>query len=67
LTPKTAFSVISVREEYMVVNYLGYKAAGSQVLAREEGKTFDKLTVEDPATKKKFDLYFNIDRFFGKF
>jgi hypothetical protein len=56
---KTAYTVIYVPEEYVVINFLGYKR-GNQALAVEDGHRFDILTVTDDANKTH-KLYFNID------
>jgi hypothetical protein len=56
---KTAFTVICVPEEYVVINFLGYKR-GSQALVVEDGHRFDILTVTDDANTTH-KLYFNID------
>lgn len=59
-TAKTAYEVICVPEEYMLLNYFGYRR-GSQALANENGSKFDILTVTDPEKNETFKLYFNID------
>lgn len=58
-TAKTAYVVICVPEEYVVVNYLEYRR-GSQALANEDGHKFDILTVTDNRNNS-LKLYFNID------
>jgi hypothetical protein len=65
-TAATAYQVISVAEEYAVINYLEFRPSG-QGLVREDGHNFDVMTVIDPKTTETHKLYFNIDRFFGKF
>lgn len=59
-SPQTAYVVICVPEEYVIVNYLGYQR-GSQALVNKEGHQFDVLTVTDPDRGKSVELYFNID------
>ena len=58
-TPASAYHVICVPEEYVLLSYLGHKKQ-SQALFNEGGSKFDILTVTDEkgATQK---LYFNID------
>lgn len=64
-TPETAYIVISTNEEYVLLNYQGYQPAG-QALMRINGHTYDKLSVLNPKTKEKAEVYFQIDAFFGK-
>lgn len=59
-TPKTAFVVLSVPEEYAILQALEYKR-GSQALFTEDGHKFDVLTVTSPKTNETLKLYFNID------
>jgi hypothetical protein len=56
---KTAYVVICVPEEYVIVNYLNYRRGG-QALAEEDGHRFDILSVTDDRNKP-VKLYFNID------
>jgi outer membrane protein assembly factor BamD (BamD/ComL family) len=57
---KNCFEVITISEEYFVMNYLGFKVS-SQSLGKEEGHTFDILMGTDPKTKETVKIYFNID------
>jgi hypothetical protein len=66
LTAKTAYFVISIREEYFIMTFKGYRVS-SQALRREDGHTFDVLSGTNPETKESVSLYFNIDKVFGKF
>lgn len=54
-----AMTVITVREEYVVLNYLGFKALG-QALIEFEGSSIDKLSTVDKNGNKK-DYYFIVD------
>lgn len=60
---KTAYEVISVPEEYVILYTLGYKR-GSQALVEEGGHKFDVLTVTDSKTNETAKLYFNVDTVF---
>lgn len=60
---KTAYEVISVPEEYVIVNILKYQR-GSQSLVNEDGHKFDVLTVTHRETKETVRLYFNVDLVF---
>jgi hypothetical protein len=57
---KNCFEVITISEEYFVMNYLGFKVS-SQSLGKEEGHTFDILTGINSETKESEKFYFNID------
>ncbi len=52
---------MDVDEEYTLLRFLGYQMQ-SQGLNKEEGHTFDVLTVINPKTQKTDKLYFNIDK-----
>lgn len=60
-TPKTAYHVISVAEEYVLLNALELKR-GSQAVETVDGSTFHVLTATDPGTNQPVKLYFNIDK-----
>lgn len=59
-TAKTAYVVISVPEEYALLQALDLRR-GSQSLLNENGHTYDVLTVTDPKTNESRKIYFNID------
>lgn len=63
-TAKTAYRVLSIREEYFIMNKLGYETR-SQALVAEGDRMFDVLSGVDPNTKKEVSLYFDITSFFG--
>ncbi len=56
----TAFKVITIDEEYAVLQVLRIEQ-GKQALVEHDGGNFDVLTVKDPDSGKEFDLYFNVD------
>ena len=64
-TPSTAFKVISIREEYVVLGINGLRIQ-SQALKSEGGHNYDRLIGVKPDTNESTTLYFNIDSFFGK-
>ena len=57
---KTSFEVITIDEEYSVINALGYQR-GSQALVKQDGSTYDVLTVTNPKNNETLKIYFNID------
>ena len=56
----SAFRVISVEEEYAVLQVLGLNLV-SQSLVERDRSEFDVMLVQDPESGKQFQLYFNID------
>jgi hypothetical protein len=60
LSEKTPFYVITIDEEYTLLNFLGYQRGG-QALRHSEGHTFDVLTATNSKTGEKVTLFFNID------
>jgi hypothetical protein len=61
IKPETAFLVITVNEEYVLLQVLGLKTE-SQATTRQDGHDYDKMSVKDPETGKKLVLYFCIDK-----
>ena len=59
-SPETAFVVICVREEYIILDILGYKVL-KQSLIEKKGHKYDAMGVEEIKTKKKTTIYFNVD------
>jgi hypothetical protein len=57
---KTAYVVINVHEEYVVLNVLGLRR-GNQALVAEDGHSYDRLTTTDPKTNQTVTLFFNVD------
>jgi len=64
-SPKTAYKVISIPEEYMTLWYLGLEPEGQSV-GKSDGVTCDILSVKDRKTGKKSDVYFDITLFYDK-
>ena len=63
-TAKTAYRVLSIREEYFIMNQLGYKTS-SQALLTENDRVYDVLSGRDTKTDKQVSVYFDITSFFG--
>lgn len=59
-TPRQAFTVVSVDEEYQVLRSKGLRLK-SQALDRADGHTFDVMTAIDPQGQTRV-IYFQIDR-----
>jgi hypothetical protein len=62
---KTAFEVIAVREEYIVMMVLGLPL-GSQSVVPGKQHSFDVLERTDPKTGQTIRVYFNIDAFYPR-
>jgi hypothetical protein len=60
LRPETAFKVITVDEEYILLGFLGLKCEG-QALLKIEGHAYDRLEVKHGRTGRKKVLFFNVD------
>jgi hypothetical protein len=60
LSPETAIVVITVHEEYIIMEILGLKREG-QALLEVKGRHFDRLEVKDHKTGRSMALYFNVD------
>jgi hypothetical protein len=63
-TAETAYQVLTIREEYFIMNQLGYKVS-SQALMSGRGKSYDVLSGRDSKTNKEVSVYFDISSFFG--
>jgi hypothetical protein len=57
---ETAYVVVSVHEEYVVLRVLKLQP-GKQTLVKDKGHSYDMLDAKDPATGKAVTLFFNID------
>ena len=57
---KSAFAVISVDEEYVVLRVMGLRLS-KQSVAHEEGHSYDVMETIDPASGNTVTLYFNVD------
>lgn len=62
-TPKTAFVVVRISEEYQTLRVLNLRMGG-QSLVRAEGHVFDLMQGTDDKGNK-VSVYFQIDRVFG--
>jgi hypothetical protein len=62
-TPATAYRVLSIDEEYAVLDHLGLQAA-AQSLLEQQGHHYDSLLVPGDAGKP-FNVYFTIDLSFA--
>lgn len=60
LSPKTAYKVINVAEEYDLLGFLGSRVE-KQELVNEGGHFFDRMEVKNRKTGQDTVLYFNID------
>jgi hypothetical protein len=63
-TPETAFIVISVDEEYVLLNWLGLRATG-QSLVNQNGHSYDLMKAVNTKTNETVSYYFNIDKPFN--
>jgi hypothetical protein len=59
-TPETAFQVIEVHEEYVLLRFMGLMPS-KQSLLEKDGHSYDEMEVVNPKTQEKVTLYFNID------
>jgi hypothetical protein len=60
ITPETAYVVINVREEYIILNLLDAEPK-KQSLMELPGHRYDRFDVVDRKTGRVFELYFNVD------
>jgi hypothetical protein len=61
---ETAFVVISVDEEYALLNWLGLRPTG-QALIHKDSHNYDKMTMTDSKTNDTVTYFFNIDKPFN--
>ncbi len=62
-SPDSAYAVINVRDEYVVLNYLGYSSSSQSLIRGKGGRSYDKLEAvsrKDSSDRKVF--YFDITR-----
>jgi len=57
---ETAFQVIEVHEEYVLLRFMGLTPS-KQSMSEKNGHSFDVLEAVNPKTSEKVTLYFNID------
>ena len=60
LSPRTAYLVISTKEEYALINWLQLQF-NQQSLINSDGYSFDLMDVTDPESGAEFGIYFNIE------
>jgi hypothetical protein len=60
-TPETAYVVIDVHEEYVMLRLAGIGLPKSQSYLRKDGHAYDAITYDDPQTKEEQKVYFNVD------
>jgi hypothetical protein len=60
-TPATAYQVIEVHEEYVILRFMGVGLPKSQAYLKKDGHSYDEIKFDDPQTKKEQTLYFNVD------
>ena len=61
----TAYEVMSIDEEYLVLRILGLVPV-LQSLKMDGDHKCDVMKAKNPATQEEVKLYFNIDKFFGR-
>ncbi len=59
-TPQTAYIVISTKEEYQFLNWFNLQFHSQSLIDKDE-YSFDLMSVSDPNTNEKFEIYFNIE------
>lgn len=57
---KTAYQVIEVHEEYVVLRFMELMPS-KQSLSKTDGHSYDVMEAVDPKTNEKVTLYFNVD------
>jgi hypothetical protein len=60
-TPETAFQVIQVHEEYVLLRFMGIGLPESQSLLHKNGHSYDEIKFKDPKSGQAVTLYFNVD------
>ena len=60
ISPETAYVVISVREEYIILSVLGLKLEKQGLMALK-GHSYDKMEVKNLRTQETATIYFNVD------
>lgn len=60
-TPETAYQVIEVHEEYVVLRFMGVGLPSSQALLQRNGHSYDEIKFVDPESQKEVTVYFNVD------
>jgi hypothetical protein len=60
-TPETAYQVIEVHEEYVLLRFMGVGLPKSQSYLHKDGHAYDEIKFEDPTSKEERTIYFNVD------
>jgi hypothetical protein len=60
-TPETAYEVIEVHEEYVLLRFMGVGLPESQSLLRKDQHSYDEIKFKDPRSGEETTLYFNVD------
>lgn len=60
-SPEKAFVVISIKEEYTLLNIMGLRPAG-QALIHSGGHSYDKFGAVNLRTNERQELYFQVDK-----
>jgi len=60
-SPDTAFQVIEVHEEYVLLHAMGVGLPKQQSLLKDKGHSFDKISFDDPQSGEEKVIYFNVD------
>jgi len=62
-SPDSAYAVINVRDEYVVLNYLGYSSSSQSLIRGKSGRSYDKLeAVSRKGSSDRKVFYFDITR-----
>ncbi|HTQ96132.1 MAG TPA: DUF4919 domain-containing protein [Candidatus Acidoferrum sp.] len=60
-SPETAYVVIDVHEEYVVLHFMGVGMPKSQSYLHKNGHAYDAIVFIDPKTNAESTVYFNVD------
>jgi hypothetical protein len=64
-SPKTAYVVVNISEEYALMGHFGLRVAEQSLINDEEGHSYDLLRGADAEGKPGREVYFNIDALMG--
>jgi Domain of unknown function (DUF4919) len=60
-SPETAYQVIDVHEEYVLLRFMGAGLPKSQSLLHRNDHSYDEIKFDDPQSNQEVTLYFNVD------
>jgi len=60
-SPETAYQVIEVHEEYVVLRFMGVGLPKSQSYLHKNGHAYDEIKFKDPHSGQEATIYFNVD------